>query len=445
MGSEKRVKPSGVFWTVLYFVLVVALIIGTNIFMFVRRLQEEKEFRERNAIRMHSYIPNGFDINVPDSWPERTDVVYNMRISEIYGKTADGNTIKIPEIRPEQIGNEYNLGWLRIDCPDETVWYGVDNYTAFTIGHGGEKVEVLKPGDEISFEYAQYDDNNILILGFVEPAGNSSEVTFGDLLSEITIEEFGHYAVIDLIPLAFFICLYFIVRLIRSGKKKRVLMPLLITACICLFITILLIALNSYLSRAKAAAPVIYLYPETETEVNVRLDLNGDLTTSYPAYDHVNGWNVTAYPDGTLIDKDGREYLFLYWEGEISINPDLSRGFCIKGEDTAEFLEKSLEQLGLTDSEADTFIMYWLPQMEGNSYNVISFQTSAYENAVSHYISPEPDTIITVNMLWYPSNTPVSMEPQDLTVINPSERTGFTVVEWGGEKYRKVLLSFLRS
>lgn len=437
MGNEKRVKPSRSFGTVLYFVLVIALIIGTNVFSLVRRLNEAKEFRERNTIQMHSYLPYTFDFNDPDTWPERSGLVSNERISAIYGKTADGNTIKIPEIRPEQIGNEYILVWLMIDCPDEMVWYGVDNNTVFTIGGSGEKVAVLKPGDEISFEYAVYDDSNVLILGFVEPAENSNEVTFIELLSEITIYDIGLYAAIDLIPLTFFICLYFIVRLIRSGKKKPVLI-LLIAACICLFFTILLIALSSYLSRAKAAAPVIYLYPETDTEVNVRLDLNGKLTTSYPVYDHVNGWSVTVYPDGTLTDKSGREYPFLFWEGEVSINPDLSCGFCVKGEDTAGFLEKSLKQLGLTDSEADTFIMYWLPQMEGNKYNVISFQTSAYENAVSHYIAPEPDTVITVNMLWYPSNTPVIIEPQDLTGINPSERKGFTVVEWGGEKYRKV-------
>ena len=48
MGNEKRVKPSRSFWTVLYFVLVVALIIGTNIFMFVRRHKEAKEFRENH-------------------------------------------------------------------------------------------------------------------------------------------------------------------------------------------------------------------------------------------------------------------------------------------------------------------------------------------------------------------------------------------------------------
>jgi len=438
MGNEKRVKPSRLFWTVLYFVLVVALIIGTNIFMFVRRHKEAKEFRERTTINLHHYHyrPYGYDSNDPDSRPERRDSVYNVRISEIYGKTADGNKIKIPEIRPEQIGNEYSMGWLQIDFPDETVWYCVDNNTAFTIEPGGEKVAALKPGDEISFENALYDDSNILILGFIEPAENLCEDTIDDMLSEIKID-IGLYVVIDLIPLAFFICLYFIVKLSRSGKKKPVRI-LLIVACICLLFALLLIALSSYLSRAKAAAPIIYLYPETETEVNVRLDLNGELTTSYPSYDDAHGWNVTAYPDGTLTDKSGREYPFLFWEGEISINPDLSYGFCVAGEDTAGFLEQSLKQLGLTDAEADIFIMYWLPQMEGNKYNVISFQTSAYENAVSHYIAPEPDTVIIVNMLWYPSNTPVSIEPQDLTGINPSERKGFTVVEWGGEKYRKV-------
>ena len=198
-------------------------------------------------------------------------------------------------------------------------------------------------------------------------------------------------------------------RLEKSGKKKRALIPLII-ACVCLLFAILLILLNSYLSNAKAAAPVIYLYPEAETEVGVRLVLNGELTTSYPVYDSENGWIVTAYPDGTLIDKNGRTYPFLFWEGEVS------------------------------DTEADAFIMYWLPQMEGNRYNVISFQTVTYEDAVSHNIVPEPDTIIMVNMLWYPSNTPVSIEPQDFTGINPSERKGFTVVEWGGEKYRKYFL-----
>ena len=57
------------------------------------------------------------------------------------------------------------------------------------------------------------------------------------------------------------------------------------------------------------AKPVIYLYPEAETEVAVRLDYDGDLTCTYPAYD--GGWTVLAQPDGTLTDQDGQTYRYL--------------------------------------------------------------------------------------------------------------------------------------
>ena len=50
--------------------------------------------------------------------------------------------------------------------------------------------------------------------------------------------------------------------------------------------------------------PVIYLYPEEETEVAVKLNLDGKLTCTYPAYE--NGWQVTAAPDGTLTDAKGQ-------------------------------------------------------------------------------------------------------------------------------------------
>ena len=195
--------------------------------------------------------------------------------------------------------------------------------------------------------------------------------------------------------------------------------------------------LATYLS--KAHKPVIYLYPETKTEVNVKLELDGKLTVVYPNYDAVNGWTITAEPDGTLTDKKGRQYSYLYWEGDINISPDMSKGFCVKGEDTSEFLENALKQLGLTDKEADDFITYWLPLMQDNSYNVITFQTKAYEEVASLHVAPKPDTVIRVNMLWYPSKVKVNIRPQELGSLNPTERKGFTVVEWGGEEYKRAL------
>ena len=64
---------------------------------------------------------------------------------------------------------------------------------------------------------------------------------------------------------------------------------------------------------ALGAKPVIYLYPEEETEVTVSLDYDGELTCVYPAFDGGTSWSVTAAPDGTLTDTAGQTYNYLYW------------------------------------------------------------------------------------------------------------------------------------
>lgn len=179
------------------------------------------------------------------------------------------------------------------------------------------------------------------------------------------------------------------------------------------------------------AKPVIYLYPEGETEVTVNLNYNGKLTCTYPAYN--NGWTVTASPDGTLTDKNGQTYNYLYWEGETNAQYDLSKGFCVKGEDTAKFLEKVLSDLGLNRREANEFIVYWLPLMEQNPYNIISFQTDIYTNSAQLKVNPNPDTLIRVFMAWQATDNFVELPTQDLSA---PERTGFTVVEWGGTEIK---------
>lgn len=173
--------------------------------------------------------------------------------------------------------------------------------------------------------------------------------------------------------------------------------------------------------------PVIYLYPETTTDVEVRLDYQGQLTCTYPAYK--NGWHVTAQPDGTLTDAAGKEYNYLYWEGITPAKYDFSKGFCIAGKDTASFLETALAQLGLSRREANEFIVYWLPLMEKNGYNLISFQSDIYTDSAKLEIYPKPDTLIRVFMAWKSLDEPVQIEPQSL---DSPERRGFTVVEWGG-------------
>ena len=62
--------------------------------------------------------------------------------------------------------------------------------------------------------------------------------------------------------------------------------------------------------------------------------------------------------------------------------------------------EEALEKLGLTRREANKFIVYWLPQMEQNTYNIITFQTDTYTDASRLEVNPTPDTLIRVIMAW---------------------------------------------
>ena len=177
------------------------------------------------------------------------------------------------------------------------------------------------------------------------------------------------------------------------------------------------------------AKPVIYLYPEEKTEVSVSLKLDGELTCTYPAYE--GGWKVTAYPDGTLTDQKGQSYNYLYWEGIAAHDFDFSQGFCVPGSETAAFLEEALEKLGLNRREANEFIVYWLPLMEGNPYNVISFQQERYTEGAVLEIEPAPDSLLRIFMAWYASEEAVEIPAQALSA---AEREGFTVVEWGGSQ-----------
>ncbi len=184
--------------------------------------------------------------------------------------------------------------------------------------------------------------------------------------------------------------------------------------------------------EGPAEKPVIYLYPETETEVSVELDYKGRLTCTYPEYSE--GWKVIAKPDGTLIDIEAnREYSYLFWEGESDTEYDMTTGYVVKGEETEQFLHNMLSKMGLLPKEYNEFIVYWLPQMQDNAYNLITFQNECYTESAKLTITPKPDSILRVFMAYQALETPT--EVQEPTII-PFERTGFTVVEWGGTEVK---------
>lgn len=203
---------------------------------------------------------------------------------------------------------------------------------------------------------------------------------------------------------------------------------------ICLLLSVLLFAALCTGCREEELCykPVIYLYPEEKTAVTVKLDYNGELSCTYPAYD--DGWRVIAEPDGGLTDvRDGKTYSYLFWEGEGSFVWDMSRGFVVKGEDTAAFLQETLAALGLLPREYNEFIVYWLPKMQDNPYNLITFQTDAYTDSARLSVTPEPDSLLRVFMAYRALNAPVQV---DEPVLPTFSRQGFTVVEWGGTQVK---------
>ncbi|MBR5418721.1 hypothetical protein IK110_00500 [Candidatus Saccharibacteria bacterium] len=177
--------------------------------------------------------------------------------------------------------------------------------------------------------------------------------------------------------------------------------------------------------------PIIYLYPESKTDLVVKLSTPENLTVSYPKY--ADGWNVTAYPNGDLVDKKtGNKLYSLYWEGRKQSNiTDKTTGFVVKGTDSAKFLEEKLDILGLNYREKEEFIVYWIPKLEANAYNYIYFESAEeIEKDMPLELSVQPDTVIRVRMVFEGLTEKKDVKEQ---VLAPAPaRKGFTVVEWGG-------------
>lgn len=191
---------------------------------------------------------------------------------------------------------------------------------------------------------------------------------------------------------------------------------------------------NNTWDHGAVYKPIIYLYPTQDINVSVKLGYKEKITVSYPKY--IDGWDVLAKPNGDLKDlKTGRNLYSLYYESENVVPFKVeNEGFVVKCEDSVKFLEEKLDILGLTEREAEEFIIYWLPKLESNKYNYIRFATEEEINKnMPLEINPTPDTLIRVIMTFKGIEHPIEVKEQKL---NSVERNGFIVVEWGGTELK---------
>ena len=214
-------------------------------------------------------------------------------------------------------------------------------------------------------------------------------------------------------------------------QKRRILRIILIIVYLFIIPATFFLAFDS--ASTISDKPIIYIYPQEETKVSVKVGYPENLICTYPKYE--DGWDVIASPDGTLKDiKTGRNLYALYWEGIRTKEGNIEDGFVVKGENVASFLEEKLDILGLNDREAEEFIVYWLPILEKNEYNFIRFyEKEEIDEMMPLEINPEPETLIRVLMGWKKLDKNIEVKEQELEKV---QRTGYTVVEWGGTEIK---------
>ena len=174
--------------------------------------------------------------------------------------------------------------------------------------------------------------------------------------------------------------------------------------------------------------PILYLYPEKEMDISVKVKKPELLKTTYPKYN--DGWNVKVKPNGDMKDEDGKYYYALYWDEDNNTKEEFKEGFYVTKENASEFLEEKLDYIGLNEKEKNEFIMYWLPILEKNGKNIVRFSfTEELQEKNEIIIEPKPDSLLRVHINIKKVNKKVNIKEQK---IKPFNREGYSAVEWGG-------------
>lgn len=178
--------------------------------------------------------------------------------------------------------------------------------------------------------------------------------------------------------------------------------------------------------------PIIYLYPEVPTIVEVKVKPIGELTFTYPLYNE--SWNVLANPSGELLVND-KKYNYLFWESEQQLNSQdfaMTKGSIVSKDSTISFLEKKLTEFGMNSKEQADFITFWGPQLNKNSSNFIHFVINEDADLFAELtISPKPQAVYRIYLVFCDPKgiSEHSISEQILPKIN---RSGFIALEWGG-------------
>ena len=248
--------------------------------------------------------------------------------------------------------------------------------------------------------------------------------------------------------------------------------------------------------RLRGGKPVIYLFPPralAQVTVAVSLVPQWSFTHLYPVADaklleddkQQTAWTVSAQPNGTLTEvSSGLELSYLFWEADSQqrrpptppftppgspahpdldqyqlqteqfdpsipdLTPSTSTAVLLPFAELLPYLDRTLKALALHTAARNDFITYWLPKLARRPYVALRFLPQpAYERAAALSVSPAPDVVTRVFMLfrgvaecdvgdWKEARARAKDEDVDwveLVGVRPeAEDIGlFRVLEWG--------------
>ncbi|EFI26609.1 ubiquitin family protein [Coprinopsis cinerea okayama7 len=187
----------------------------------------------------------------------------------------------------------------------------------------------------------------------------------------------------------------------------------------------------------RGGKPVIYVFSPIEREVSVKLSLvpQWELSAIYPVvpvkHSITSGqeleWVVRTSPCGTLTEKTtGLDVSYLFWEADVRPpspppSPQLvaadgnatelfvpneahlsdDDSVLVQTSQITPYLDSALKSLGLHTEARTSFITYWLPSILKHQYIALRFlPQSAYEKAAPLRVTPSPDVVLRIFMLF---------------------------------------------
>ncbi len=183
--------------------------------------------------------------------------------------------------------------------------------------------------------------------------------------------------------------------------------------------------------------PVIYAYSENAIDFIINLKAKGYLTFTYPQLPSDHSWKMKTSQNGNLIDKNGNEFPYLFWEAKQSMS-DLSQNLAssneiIQGKDLVAYFEKELTNLGFNSREKTDFITYWCPKFISSKNVQVQFFIDDNCSVIGDLeISPKPDNLRRVYVLFQENPKVATDFVAKPLKVNSVKRDGFTVLEWGG-------------